>query len=309
MSKRPRLILCSGESASASAQIAQGVLAEAVDDDRPIYLLRLDAGSSELWRVPWWGLLRLVADELGGWPGGALPDQPPDPRVVPWLPGLDELLAALLASHLAATVAEEVRNDGTENTPGAGQSGDGLVVVDCGSACLRWLVWLSNAERAVQNALDDSVRTGRAGPLPTGMTLDPGTPSPAQLFVQMLRQARRDLADAQLRHAGTAIDAFLIELISAAEHGSSVTSTPESVTWQLPSVTGLPEATALEVGSIADPHTGLTRVVVCAGEQSITVDPPAALRRARLMEATLVDEPSLAASALLLHFTPDPQAW
>jgi hypothetical protein len=282
------------------------VLTEAVDDDRPIYLLRLTAGSSELWRVPWWGLLRLVVDELGGWPGGALPDHPPDPRVVPWLPGLDELLAALLASHLAATVAEEV---GTNDTTAPGQGGDGLVVVDCGSECLRWLVWLADAERALQHALDDSVRTGRVGPLPAGMNLDPDTPSPAQLLGQMLKQARRDLAHAQVRHDGPAIEGFLIALISAAEHGSSVTSTPDSVTWQLPSVTSLPEALTVEVGSIVDPHTGLARVVVCAGEQSITLDPPAALRRARLMEATLVDEPSSAASALLLHFTPDPQAW
>lgn len=301
MSKRPQLILCSADSTQVSGQLAQEVLVEAAADDRPIYLLRLGPGSSELWRVPWWGLLRLIADELGGWPGGDLPATPPDPRLVPWLPGLDEVLAALLASHLSASAADD--------TAVQEAAGDGLVVVDCGTELLRWLLWLADAERAVQRALEETMRTGRAGPMPAGMTLDPGSPSPAQMFVQMLKQARRDLARAQLRHRGDRIEGFLIELLRTSEQGSSVTSTPDSVTWQLPTPSALPEATALEIGSVADRFSGLTRVVVCAGAQCITVDPPAALRRARLVEATLVDEKTPGDTRLLLHFTPDPQAW
>ena len=301
MSKRPQLILCSAESASASGQLAQEVLVDAVGVDRPVYLLRLAAGSAELWRVPWWALLRLAADELGGWPGGNVPAHPPDPRIVPWLPGLDEVLAALLASHLI---------DGAASDPSGDEAGDdALVVVDCGSELLRWLLWLAEAERALQAALDESMRTGRAGPLPTGMTLEAGNPSPAQLFVQMLRQARRDLGTAKLLHRGDQVDAFLIELLCACQQGSSVTSTPQSLIWQLPAPHGLPEGSSLEVGATADRRVGLTRVVVCAGTQCITIDPPAALRRARLVEATLIDGLTPGGATLQLHFTPDPQAW
>jgi len=306
VSKQSQLILCSAESASASGQLAQEVLLDGVGNDRAVYLLRLGAGSSELWRVPWWGLLRLVAEELGGWPGGDLPAQPPDPRIVPWLPGLDEVLAALLASHLITEAATDLAPE---------EAGDGaLVVVDCGSELLRWLLWLADAERALQAALDDQMRTGRAGPLPTGITLEAGNPSPAQLLAQMLKQARRHLGCAQLLHRGDQVDAFLIELLFACQQGSSVTSTPQTLTWHLPAPHGLPSDTPLEVGATVDRRAGLTRVVICAGTQSITIDPPAALRRARLVEASLVeasqiDDPTPGGAALELHFTPDPQAW
>jgi hypothetical protein len=302
VSKRPQLILCSADSAYESAQLAQEALAEAAADDRSIYLLRLGAGSTELWRFPWWGLLRLAAEELGGWIGGPIGEQPPDPRLVPWLPGLDEILAALLATHLS------------QSDP------DALVVVDCGPDLLRWMQWLADAERVLEQAL---FAAQSLGPMPAGLDFDPTNPSPAQLMAQLLGQARRAVAQAQVRQQGDSHQRFLVALLSAREHAGTVTSSPDAITWRLPVPCVIGEDAVLDVGTVLEGDAGPPRVIVCVGERCVTLQLPAALRRARLVEATLVegtpvegstvepdaDEVSAAPSALLLHFTADPKAW